>query len=493
MYILTTTLLLYYYICFVTRMLRVFHLFKQFPHLVQLGQTIIFSLPALQNVAMLLFLLFFIYSIACMNLFGHTQYTNFMTRHANFTSFTSSMVTLCRMVTGESWNGIMRDCMIQPPFCSVLDNTCGNPTAAVLIFVSFEIFSSMLIVELVLAVILNQFSNELEKEDRLGKAFATETDIINFATLWSKYTHLHTMSVLRLMSLLHDNDLPRSFDPKKQFTTMNNRDMCDFIDTLHIPCDDENNVHYLDVIHQLGERSFYIAYPEAIDMYNQSKLHISSNSNNHSNNLTRTNTGLTNVSDTNDVHNTNNNNEHSINHSATTTTSVAGLHSVRTNSSHTARGLKRLHSLSQTENATTTAGIRLMNDELILIRQQAHRVFPQFKNQNKFISFAGQTNRVMIMQKVIRGFLIRKRYNQLRKTFYHSNDDNDNNNNNLSDTQPQPRSSPKQHRTHNNNISIYDIPINQPKEPMLYTITNAAYTHHKQASKHLINSPSNVV
>ena len=34
-----------------------------------------------------------------------------MTRHANFKDFPSALLVLFRMSTGESWNGIMHDCM----------------------------------------------------------------------------------------------------------------------------------------------------------------------------------------------------------------------------------------------------------------------------------------------------------------------------------------------------------------------------------------------
>ena len=375
----------------VIRLTRIFKLFIQFPTLVQLGNTLWFSLPALQNVAMLLFLLFFIYSIAAMNLFGRVQATNYLTRHRNFSSWTSSMVTLFTMVTGESWNGIMRDCMIQPPFCSTELDTCGSPIAAPLLFVSFMVFSSMLIVELVLAVILNQFSNELEKEDRLGRAFATENDIIQFGELWNKYTHTHTMGVLRLTAFIRDIELPRSFDPKRQFYKLNNVEIGTVIDSLNIPCNDDNHVHYLDVIHQLGERAFYMAYPEALDMYTSS------------NTVTRTNTQQTNRNDM----------TVTDEHSTATGISDTPLPDSRT---QTPRGISRAHSISTNNKQCTTAGIRLMNDDLILIRQQAHRSFPCFTDQTRFISFAGECNRVMMLQKVIRGFIIRKRYRSIKRT-----------------------------------------------------------------------------
>lgn len=38
-------------------------------------------------------------------------------KRANFETFPNSLLTIFRMATGESWNGIMKDCSIRPPDC----------------------------------------------------------------------------------------------------------------------------------------------------------------------------------------------------------------------------------------------------------------------------------------------------------------------------------------------------------------------------------------
>ena len=50
------------------------------------------------------------------------RHQQFLTRQANFSNFGWAMLTLFRCVTGEAWNGIMYDCMVQPPFCNDDDN-----------------------------------------------------------------------------------------------------------------------------------------------------------------------------------------------------------------------------------------------------------------------------------------------------------------------------------------------------------------------------------
>ena len=76
-----------------------------------LFNTLLSSLPAVFNVGSLLFLMFFIYAILGMNLFG-TQDNELSQQdpHANFLSFGSSMLTLFRLSTSDSWDQILQVC-----------------------------------------------------------------------------------------------------------------------------------------------------------------------------------------------------------------------------------------------------------------------------------------------------------------------------------------------------------------------------------------------
>jgi hypothetical protein len=85
-----------------------------------------FSLPAVSSIGFLLSLLYFMYAIAGMALFGEVKRGNFLDAYGNFESFPLAVVTLFRMTTGENWNGLMRDCMVQPPFCSDVEGNCGS-------------------------------------------------------------------------------------------------------------------------------------------------------------------------------------------------------------------------------------------------------------------------------------------------------------------------------------------------------------------------------
>jgi hypothetical protein len=110
-------------------------------------------------------------------------------------------------------------------------------------------------------------------------------------------------------------------------------------------------VHYLDVVHQLGYRYFMGRYPEVLrleDEEEQSVAHLLD--------------------------------EEDVDEDASSLTLPY-----------------------------TTAGIRLANEDLSLIRRQAQRQFPSLGTDSKWGTFAGQVHRVVICQKMLRGVFDRKR------------------------------------------------------------------------------------
>jgi len=59
---------------------------------------------------------------------------------------------LFRIVTGEDWNKIMHDCMVQPPYCTPANNywetDCGNFTASLVYFCSFYVIITYIVLNL---------------------------------------------------------------------------------------------------------------------------------------------------------------------------------------------------------------------------------------------------------------------------------------------------------------------------------------------------------
>ena len=66
--------------------------------------------PALGNIGSLLLLIFFIFSILGVSVFGETAMGGALNRHANFLNFPNAFATLVRVCTGEAFNEIMLAC-----------------------------------------------------------------------------------------------------------------------------------------------------------------------------------------------------------------------------------------------------------------------------------------------------------------------------------------------------------------------------------------------
>lgn len=113
----------------------------------------------------LLFIVFFLYAVAGMQLFGDiNRYQENLNASSNFSTFGSSLMILMRMVTGESWNGVMYDCMVQPPNCDSDNNPnhdfgCGGKVSAYLYFNSFTLLGGWIMLNLFLAVVMENYES----------------------------------------------------------------------------------------------------------------------------------------------------------------------------------------------------------------------------------------------------------------------------------------------------------------------------------------------
>ena len=107
------------------------------------------SLGGVANVGILLFLFFFIYAAAGVEMFGRlacvpdVNECNGLSRHANFENFFIAMLTLFRIWTGDNGNGILKDAM-RTTGCDNSENCESNccsrvPVLAIAYFVSFTV------------------------------------------------------------------------------------------------------------------------------------------------------------------------------------------------------------------------------------------------------------------------------------------------------------------------------------------------------------------
>ena len=76
-------------------------------------KTLWLALDNIGNAGMLLVLIYFVFAVAGMQLFGDLQLGDFVTDNANFQTFYIALNLMFRASTGENWNGYMHDCITQ--------------------------------------------------------------------------------------------------------------------------------------------------------------------------------------------------------------------------------------------------------------------------------------------------------------------------------------------------------------------------------------------
>jgi len=181
----------------ILRVMRILRLVKKAKGLQQLLQTLVFSFPALSNMATLLALLLFMYTIVAMSVFGELEHNmEFYNDHANFGSFVTSMVTLIRMATGESWNGIMHDILSLKP------DDKAYYAAVSFFFLSFCFLSAYIILNVFVAVVLKNFEEEVMSDPEETKSPITRVDIIKFGNWWMDFSYSYYMETHKLRAFL---------------------------------------------------------------------------------------------------------------------------------------------------------------------------------------------------------------------------------------------------------------------------------------------------
>ncbi|XP_010280314.1 PREDICTED: voltage-dependent R-type calcium channel subunit alpha-1E, partial [Phaethon lepturus] len=153
--------------------------------------TFVQSFKALPYVCLLIAMLFFIYAIIGMQVFGNIKLDeeSHINRHNNFRSFLGSLMLLFRSATGEAWQEIMLSCLegkgCEPDTTATSgqneNERCGTDLAYVY-FVSFIFFCSFLMLNLFVAVIMDNFEYLTRDSSILGPHHLDE-----FVRIWAEY------------------------------------------------------------------------------------------------------------------------------------------------------------------------------------------------------------------------------------------------------------------------------------------------------------------
>uniref|UniRef100_A0A3Q2TEZ4 Voltage-dependent N-type calcium channel subunit alpha n=1 Tax=Fundulus heteroclitus TaxID=8078 RepID=A0A3Q2TEZ4_FUNHE len=148
--------------------------------------TFVQSFKALPYVCLLIAMLFFIYAIIGMQVFGNIELNEetSINHHNNFQTFFQALTLLFRSATGEAWHEIMLACLSNRP-CDKLSGSSGKECGsdfAYFYFVSFIFLCSFLMLNLFVAVIMDNFEYLTRDASILGPHHLDE-----FIRVWAEY------------------------------------------------------------------------------------------------------------------------------------------------------------------------------------------------------------------------------------------------------------------------------------------------------------------
>ncbi|KAF2199227.1 calcium-channel protein CCH1 [Delitschia confertaspora ATCC 74209] len=156
----------------------------------QLFKTAAASLTSIANLLATWFVLFLVYAIALTQTFGLTRFNGGMSGNLNFRSVPKALILLFRTSTGEGWNQIMEDfATVTPPYCTLGDEyfegDCGSPEWARALFISWNILSMYIFVNLFVSLIYESFSYVYQRSS--GLSVISREEIRRFKQAWAEY------------------------------------------------------------------------------------------------------------------------------------------------------------------------------------------------------------------------------------------------------------------------------------------------------------------
>ncbi|XP_003378504.1 transporter, cation channel family [Trichinella spiralis] len=234
--------------------MRFFTIVGRHSTLKMLMLTVFMSMLRSFFIIMAMFLLMLFYAYAGVILFGMVKYGQAVNRHANFRSSSNALAVLFRIVTGEDWNEVMHDCMRSPPYCwyfegaAYWETDCGNYHGAIIYFCSFYLTITYIVLNLLVAIIMENFSLFYSSEE---DALLSYADIRNFQTVWNivdkeQKGYVVVRRVKFLLRLLKGR---LEVDPEKDRLLF--KHMCYEMEQLH----NSDEVSFHDVLSMLSYRS----------------------------------------------------------------------------------------------------------------------------------------------------------------------------------------------------------------------------------------------
>ena len=235
--------------------LRFFTIAGRKSTLKMLMMTVLMSLFRSLFIITAMFLLVLFYAYTGVILFGMVKYGYAISKHVNFRTAKEALVVLFRSVTGEDWNDIMHAIAASsPPFCywkegiNYWETDCGNFHGAVIYFCSFYIIITYVVLNVLVAIIMENFSLFYSSEE---DALLSYADIRNFQLVWNMVDIYQKgyIPVCRVKFLLRLLTGRLEVDPTKDKLLF--KHMCHEMERLH----NGDDVSFHDVLNMLSYRS----------------------------------------------------------------------------------------------------------------------------------------------------------------------------------------------------------------------------------------------
>uniref|UniRef100_A0A8C2UEY7 Sodium channel protein type 2 subunit alpha-like n=1 Tax=Coturnix japonica TaxID=93934 RepID=A0A8C2UEY7_COTJA len=198
------------------------------------------SLPALFNIGLLLFLVMFIYAIFGMSNFAYVKKEAGIDDMFNFETFGNSMICLFQITTSAGWDGLLAPILNSgEPDCdpnkihpgSSVKGDCGNPSVGIFFFVSYIIISFLIVVNMYIAIILENFSVD---------------DFEMFYEIWEKFDPDAT----QFIEFSKLSDFAASLDPPLLIAKPNKVQLI----AMDLPMVSGDRIHCLDILFAFTKR-----------------------------------------------------------------------------------------------------------------------------------------------------------------------------------------------------------------------------------------------
>ncbi|XP_036972795.1 voltage-dependent N-type calcium channel subunit alpha-1B isoform X3 [Acanthopagrus latus] len=206
--------------------------------------TFVQSFKALPYVCLLIAMLFFIYAIIGMQVFGNIELMeeSAINHHNNFQTFFQALTLLFRSATGEAWHEIMLACLSNRP-CEKLSGNAGKECGsdfAYFYFVSFIFLCSFLMLNLFVAVIMDNFEYLTRDASILGPHHLDE-----FIRVWAEYdpAACGRMTYRDMYEMLRDMSPPLGLGKKCPPRVAYKR-----LVKMNMPIAEDNTVHFTSTL-----------------------------------------------------------------------------------------------------------------------------------------------------------------------------------------------------------------------------------------------------